>query len=138
MRRALSGFLKTHVDLATARFVFVRSAPELSAAIESSRPTRLIYYGHAMTGSNALLPALGRSIEPWALIKMLRGSNVRDFDILGCSGTSIAAAISVELPKLRIGYLRFPREDNLVVDPLNLKVKDLYFDDQPLYHFPAR
>jgi hypothetical protein len=138
LRRALSKFLKTHVELATARFVFVRNAAELAKAIENNRPTRLIYYGHSLTGGSALFPSIGHSVEPWALINMLRGSSVRDFDILGCNSTSIAAAISVELPGLRVGYLRAAREDNLVVDPNTLKVRDLSFDVQPLYHFPAR
>jgi hypothetical protein len=138
LRRALAGFLRAHIDLSTAHLVFVRDATEFATAVVTYGPTRLIYYGHAMTESNALLLSIGHSIEPWALVKMLRGSRVRDFDILGCSGTSIAATISVELPHIRIGYLRSAREDNLVVDPITLRVKDFYFDDQALYHFPAR
>ena len=138
LRRGLSKFLRTHVELAMARLVFVRSASDLATAIQNNHPTRLIYYGHALPGASALLPSLGHAIEPWALVKMLRGSSVRDFDILGCSSTSIAAAVSIELPGIRVGYLRTARQDNLVVDSITLKVRELYFDDQPLYHFPAK
>ena len=136
LRRALATFLGDHVSLAGARMVFIRDAPGFIAAVKSLRPRRLIYYGHAILETKVLLPSLGKSITTWQLLNALKGSGVQDFDILGCSGSGIAAELSIDLQKVRIGYLRNKRQDNVEADPITSRVKQLKIDRQPLYHFP--
>lgn len=117
---------------------FVRDATELGRVIAASGARRLIFYGHAVGGGQALLLSTGHSIEPWKLAQILKGSGVTDFDILGCEGTSIAAQLSLSLPTINIGYLRSKRYDNVEVDRYTGQVKNRRIDEQPLYHFPAR
>jgi hypothetical protein len=63
---------------------------------------------------------------------------VLDFDILGCSSSSIAAEVVLNVPGIRIGYLLHSREDNIVTDPVTLRVKELTIDRQPVLHFHSR
>ena len=138
LRRALADFLGEHLDVHRARMAFVKNARELVRTIAASGARRIVYYGHAMLGTRALLLSIGQAIEPWQLADALKGSSVRDFDILGCEGTSIAADLSIRLPKIKIGYLRAARNDNIEVDRFSLKVKTLKIDEQPLHHFQPK
>jgi hypothetical protein len=138
LRRALAPFLGDHVSLANARMVLIHDASELMAAVRTYGPHRVIYYGHAIADTKVLLPSLGKSITTWQLTNVLKGSSVADFDILGCSSVSIAAELAVNMSATRIGYLRNARQDNIVADPITLRVKALTIDPQPLYHFEPR
>jgi hypothetical protein len=117
--------------------VFVKTAQDFHAAVRASRVRRVIYYGHALSGINRLVPSLGQSIAPWQLADALKNTKVSDFDILGCMSASIAAELSTVLSSIKIGYLRNARQDNIVADPSNLRVKGLVIDPQPLYHFQS-
>jgi hypothetical protein len=135
LRRALAEFLGGHAGVSAARFVFIRNAAEFAASIRSGSFGHVIYYGHALVGTNTLLPSIGHSITPWQLFNSLKGSTVRHFDILGCSSASIAAQLATDLPALRVGNLRAAREDNIEVNPTTKQVVRLKIDPQPVYHF---
>lgn len=135
LRKALGAFLGAHVNIAMAQFVFIRNADELRRAVQSANPSHLIYYGHALDGSNTLLPALGNAINAWQLTNALDGTGVKDFDILGCSSSSIAAELSVSNPRLRVGYLRTARKDNIEFDRETMRPIRMTLDKQPLLHF---
>ena len=138
LRRALAVLLGDHLRLAGARMVLIKDAGEFLAALKRFRPRRAVYYGHAIADTKVLLPSLGKSITTWQIESALKGSSVLDFDILGCSSSSIAAEVVLNVPGVRVGYLLNPREDNIVTDPITLRVKELTIDPQPVYHFQAR
>jgi hypothetical protein len=103
LRHALAEFLGDHLNVSRARMTFVRNAREFVRAIADSGASRVVYYGHAMLGTKALLLSIGQAIEPWQMADALKSSAVRDFDILGCEGTSIAADLSIRMPQIKIG-----------------------------------
>jgi hypothetical protein len=134
--RALSAFVGGHLNLSNARFRHIRTAAQFSSAIAGAKYTHVIYYGHALMGTNVLLPANGSNISPARIVESLTGTSVRHFDILGCRSTSIAAEVSLKLPGISIGYLRQKREDNVVVSRGNPEI-EMTIDPQPIYHFGA-
>lgn len=138
LRRALAVLLGEHLSLAGSRLVQIKNAGDFVAALKQYRPRRLVYYGHAIADTKVLLPSLGKSITTWQLESALKGSSVLDFDVLGCSSSSIAAEVVLNVPGIRIGYLLNPREDNIVTDPVTLRVKELTIDRQPVLHFHPR
>jgi hypothetical protein len=99
-------FLGSDAVVAGARFVFIRSAADFEAAVRSAQYTHVVYYGHALDGENALLPAKGSKIDVPTLARALTGTSVAHFDILGCRSTSIAAQLATLRPEVKIGYLR--------------------------------
>lgn len=135
LMRALSAYLGHHVQLTTARLVRVRDATSFAQQVKTFNPTHLIYYGHALDGSNALLPALGKSVTAWQLQNAIKGTAVRHVDLLGCSTVSLAAELAVALPKVSFGHLRVARFDNIEVDLHSRQVKSIVIDRSPLYHF---
>lgn len=112
LMRALASYFGAQVRMAKARFVRIRNATDFFSAVKEHDPAHLIYYGHALTESNTLLPMIGRSITAWQISNALKAKSVRHFDILGCTTVSLAAELSIALPKIRIGHLRAPRMDN--------------------------
>jgi hypothetical protein len=99
----------------------------------------VVYYGHALSGVNVLLPGVGSNIAPFHIAGLLKGSTIKHFDILGCSGASIAGELATLVSKsTRIGYLRNKRQDNIEVDPATLMVKNLTIDQQALLHYDGQ
>jgi hypothetical protein len=137
LRRALSAFLGEHVSVAAATMIYIRDVAEFADALAKHPAARVIYYGHAIADNKVLLPSLGKSIAPFHIVNALNRSRVRDFDILGCSGASIAAEVALGRVHARIGYLRSARHDNIIVDPATLRVKALTIDPQSIQHFEA-
>ena len=138
LRSALAQYFGSHVSLATARVIRIGSAVDFAATIKRESFTHLIYYGHALLGANALLPSLGKNISGWQLANALKGTAIKHFDLLGCETTSLAAELSVALPRVEIGYLRSWRHDNFEVDPNTLRFKNIRIDPTQLRHFPAK
>lgn len=137
LRRGLAAFLGEHVSLVGARMVHIRDIFEFADALAKYPARRVIYYGHAIAENKVLVPALGRSIAPFHIVNALKKAHVRDFDILGCSGASIAAEVALGRVGARVGYLQGARQDNVVVDPATLRVKALAIDPQAIHHFAA-
>jgi hypothetical protein len=135
LRNALTVFMGSDAVVPGARFVFIRGAGDFEAAVRSAEYTHVIYYGHALDGETALLPAKGSKFDADGLARALKGTTVTHFDILGCRSTSIAAQLSTMLPGVRIGYLRAAREDNVEADPRNLQVISLSIDRQTVLHY---
>lgn len=138
LRHALANFLGGHVDTARARMVFVSNAESFFKAIKDYPARHVIYYGHALDGSNVLLPTIGNSITAWQLYNALKSSGTSDFDILGCASSGIAAELSTMLPKKRIGYLRLARYDNVEVEVSTSRIRSIQIEAQPLRHFGPR
>jgi len=115
----------------------IRSAGEFSAAVRRGQFAHVIYYGHALSGENALLPAAGQRITPRQLAQALSGTSVTHFDILGCRSMSVAGELSTLLPQVRVGHLRSAREDNVETDLKTGEVRALRIDSQPLFHFES-
>lgn len=135
LRRALVAFVKRDAVVQGARFVFIHNASDLSAAVRSAPYTHVIYYGHALEGVNALLPTAGNRIKAAQLAQSFAGTTVAHLDLLGCQSASIAADLATVLPRLRIGYLRAKRIDNVECDPRTVQVIKMTIDDQPVFHF---
>jgi hypothetical protein len=73
------------------------------------------------------------------MASLLKGASIKHFDILGCSGASIAGELATLVPRgIRIGYLRNRRQDNIEVDPATLMVKKLTIDPQTLFHYDGQ
>jgi hypothetical protein len=139
LRFALTRFLGSDAQVMSARFIFIRNVREFTAAIRTGSYSQVVYYGHALDGENALLPARGGKIAPAELAYAFRGTTIRHFDILGCRSTSVAAELATLCPTLKIGHLRAAREDNVEVSPATLQVISLTIDQQMLFHFePSR
>ncbi|HVZ86056.1 MAG TPA: hypothetical protein VHG72_03760 [Polyangia bacterium] len=103
LRIALAAFVGADADMMSARFVFVRDAAQIAAAIRSGRYTQVVYYGHADQYANALIPAPGVRVTPAQLAAALRGTSVSHVDILGCRSTSFAAELSTSLQRYESG-----------------------------------
>ncbi len=138
LRSALASYFGSHVTMANAKIVRIASATDFVNTVRRERFTHLVYYGHALLESNALLPSLGRNISGRQIVEALKNTAVKDFDLLGCATTSLAAELSVGLPGVEIGYLRDWRHDNFEVNPHTLAIKNLKFDPTPLRHFPVK
>jgi len=135
LRQALIAFVKGDATLQGARFVFIHNASDLSAAVKSAPYTHVVYYGHALEGVNALLPKAGNRITVAQLTQALAGTPVAHLDLLGCQSASMAAELATLLPRLRIGYLRSKRIDNVECDPRTVQVIRMTIDPQAIFHF---
>jgi hypothetical protein len=136
---ALVTFLGAHVNVKNATYRRIRSRQEFVRAIKSGHFSHVIYYGHALSNVNVLLPATGSNIAPFQIADVLKESGVRHFDILGCSGASIAAETATLVSSnIQVGYLMAKREDNLEVDPRTMTVKRMTIDPQALRHFAGQ
>jgi hypothetical protein len=138
LRSALASYFGAHASMANAKMVRIASAADFVNTVKRESFTHLIYYGHALLGANALLPSMGKNISGWQIAEVLKGTAVKDFDLLGCETTSLAAELSIALPRAKIGYLRGWRQDNFEVDPNTLRIKNIKFDPTPLRHFPVK
>ena len=103
--------------------------------MKTSNPSHVIYYGHALEGTNALLPALGKSFTAWQIMNAIKGTAVQHLDLLGCNSVSLAAELATTLPKISFGHLRVARFDNIEVVLATQQVKSVTIDPSHLYHF---
>ena len=138
LRNALAKYFKSHVDVPTAKLIHISSAADFVNVVRNEKSGRLVYYGHALWGTNALLPSLGKNVQAFQIVQALKTSQVREFDILGCETASLAAELSISLPGVRIGYLQGWRQDNFEVDPATLRIKKMTLDPIALHHFPKQ
>jgi hypothetical protein len=138
LRLALAGYFGAHVSMANAKLIRIASAADFINTVKREKFNHLIYYGHALLGTNALLPSIGKNISGWQITDALKGTSVKHFDLLGCETASLAAELSIALPWMDVGYLRSWRHDNFEVDPNTLRIKNIKFDPTPLRHFPGK
>jgi hypothetical protein len=94
-------------------------------------PRTLVVYGVPAR----LLPTAGNGIAVAQLAQALAGTPVAHLDLLGCRSASIAADLSTVLSRIRIGYLRSKRIDNVECDPRTLQVIRMTIDPQTIFHF---
>lgn len=135
LRRALAAFLGTHLEVAGAELVRLKDAETFVRVVKSGHYSHVIYYGHAIKELNILLPALGQNLTPSRMAQALKESSVEHFDILGYEGATIAAELSPQVPKIRVGYLPAKREDDVDVDVATLRVRSLTIQPQTIQHF---
>jgi hypothetical protein len=138
LMKALAAYFGPHVQLSTARLVRIHDATSFTQEVKKFNPSHLVYYGHALDGTNALLPALGKSITAWQITNTIKGTAIRHLDLLGCSTVSLAADLATALPKVSFGHLRVTRFDNIEVDLHSRQVKNVVIDRSHLYHFGGR
>jgi hypothetical protein len=104
--RGLTVYFGHHVGMSEARLVRIHDATDFLEAIRKYNPSHLVYDGHALVGSNTLLPALGIP-SPRGRLQM--PSKERPSDI----STSWAAARQVWRPK---SPSRFPRFRSVICE----------------------
>jgi hypothetical protein len=51
--------------MANAKMARIASAADFVNTVKRESFTHLIYYGHALWGTNALLPSMGKNISGW-------------------------------------------------------------------------
>lgn len=117
LKGGLGQCLGGHVAIQEARFVYIRNLSEFSAALRGGQYSRVVYYGHALSGVNVLLPGIGSNIAPFHIAGLLKGSSIKHFDILGCSGASIAGELATLVSK---------------------DIKKLTIDQQALLHYDGQ
>jgi hypothetical protein len=115
--------------------VRIHDATSFAQEVKKFNPSHLVYYGHALDGTNALLPALGKSITAWQITNAIKGTAVQHLDLLGCSTVSLAAELATALPKVSFGHLRVTRFDDIEVVLESQQVKNVVIDRSHLYHF---
>jgi hypothetical protein len=138
LKIALGAFLGSHADLARANIVHIRNAEDTAKQIKNATAnTHVVYYGHAIAEEKKLAPSKGERITVDQLARMLKGSSISHFDLLGCSSVGIAAELAISIPGISFGGLMNKRSDDFEVDHRTLQVRKMSIAKQEFLHFGA-